>query len=209
MKTVAVKVGSVVVDSLPFSQAGTATQANGLSSSGVSVFVGYLGVINRERLAHVLNAGLGFMPVTLAGEYEDGPQDELAQLKALGIPAGCTVWLDLEGMKAWKTDPKVLIAKIEAWAAPIVAAGYIAGLYCGVPQPLSSEELWALKGITRYWKGQGRQVDRYGELAEPSGCGWCMYQMYPSYNMGSPPVWVDSNMVGQDYKGRTPTMVAL
>ena len=201
-----VPVGSLVVDSLPFSQAGTAGQAIYVKAQCVRAMVGYLGVINQARLAHVLNAGLGFMPVTLAGEYTDGPQDELAQLKALGIPPGTTVWLDLEGMKAWKADPKMLIQQIEDWAAPIAAAGYVAGLYAGVPQPLTSKELGDLKRITRYWKGQGRQVDRTGALSEPTN-GWCMTQMFPSYSMGG--VWIDANMVGQDYKGRVPTMVSL
>ena len=76
-----------------------------------------------------------------------------------------------------------------------------------MPQPLTSEELYALKGITRYWKGQGSQRDRNNSLAEPKGCGWCMTQMWPSYIRYG--VLVDANMVGQDYKGRTPTMVKL
>lgn len=201
-----VKVGSVVVDSLPFSQAGTLSQAQALRSRGATALVGYLGFMNTSRLAAVLASGMGFIPVTLAGEYNDGPQDELSQLKNLGIPAGATVFLDLEGMAAWKADPVALIGKINAWAEDIIAAGYIAGLYAGVPQPLTSEELWKLK-TSRYWKGQGRQVDRTGALAEPTGCGWCMYQMFPSFHMGG--VWVDANMVGADYKGRTPTMVVL
>lgn len=209
MKIQNVPVGSVVVDSLPFSQNGTAAQAAGLRFGGAVALVGYLGVINSRRVESVLNAGLGFVPVTLAGAYNNGPEDELKQLSALGIPKGATVFLDLEGMAAWKADPLVLIQKIEAWAATVTTAGYLAGLYAGVPQPLTSEELFKLKGITRYWKGQGRQVDRFGKLSEPSGCGWCMTQMFPSYNMGCPAVWVDGNMVGQDYKGRVPTMVTL
>lgn len=209
MKVVRVPVGSVVVDSLPFAAGGTQEQACALKKAGVTALVGYLGIINEVRLDRVLRSGLGFIPVTLAGEYKDGGADEVALLKALGIPAGATVFIDVEGQVAWSADPKTLTQQIESWAASITAAGYLAGLYAGVPQPLTSEELWKLKGISRYWKGQGRQVDRFGKLSEPSGCGWCMTQMYPSLNMGSPPVWVDANMVGHDYKGRTPTMVTL
>jgi len=207
MKVVNVPVGAVVVDSLPYSQSGTLFQAKAMKAAGAEVFVGYLGVLNRNRVQAVLEGGLGFIPVTLAGEYNDGPNDELAQLAALSVPRGTTVFVDLEGLAAWKADPAMLIQKLEDWAAAIVAAGFIAGLYAGVPQPLTSEELWKLKGITRYWKGQGRQVDRFGKLSEPSGCGWCMTQMYPSQWRGG--VWTDSNMVGQDYKGRVPTMVTL
>lgn len=205
MKTVNCAVGDLVVDSLPFSQAGTREQALRMAQERVRCLVGYLGVISKERVQLVLDAGIGFMPVTLAGEYSDGPNDELTQLAYLGIPKETTVWLDLEGMKAWKADPLMLIQQIEDWGAAIRSAGYFAGLYCGVPQPLTSEELYNLKSITRYWKGQGRQVDRFGKLSEPAGCGWCMTQMFPSHWKGG--VWVDSNMVGADYKGRTPTMV--
>jgi len=196
--------GSVVCDSLPFSNGGTEDQADKLQLLGVKCMVGYLGAMNRTRLQFILDQGMGFMPVTFAGEYEDGSSDELAQLKALGIPPGVTVWLDLEGMKAWKDDPVQLIAKLNAWSAPIAAAGYVAGLYCGVPQPLTSKELGDLPQFTRYWAGQGRQVDRFGNLSEPTP-GYCMRQFFPSVTWAG--VLVDANMVGADYKGRFPTAV--
>lgn len=202
MRSEKAPVGAVVVDSLPFSMGGTPAQAAALKARGVSALVGYLGVITPARVAMVLDAGMAFIPVTLAGEYDDGPNDELAQLKALGIPSGATVFLDLEGMKAFKSDPVQLAAKIDAWAMAILAAGYIPGLYVGVPQPFTSQELWSLK-VQRYWRGQGSVRDRKNDLAEPSGCGWCMTQMFPSVTWGN--VLVDANMVGQDYRGRVPT----
>lgn len=204
MKAVNIPVGACVVDSLPFSTGGTAAQAKALKESGVVALAGYLGAMNPTRLKYLLDAGLGYVPVTFAGEYEDGPNDEVSQLKALGIPPGTTVFLDLEGMKAFKSDPGMLIAKINDWATAILAAGYVPSLYVGVPQPLSSEELYALK-VQRYWRGQGSVRDRNNKLAEPSGCGWCMTQMFPSITRGN--TWVDCNMVGQDYRGRVPTMV--
>jgi hypothetical protein len=204
VKTEQAKVGACVVDSLPYSQSGTAAQARALKVDGVSALVGYLGVIDAIRVNNVLGAGLAFIPVTLAGEYEDGPSDEIGQLRALGIPSGATVFLDLEGLKAFRSDPVALAAKINAWADAVSGAGYVAGLYVGVPQPFTSDELWKLR-VQRYWRGQGSVRDRNNALAEPSGCGWCMTQMYPSHTRGG--VWVDSNMVGQDYKGRVPTWV--
>jgi hypothetical protein len=194
-------VGAVVCDSLPFSQSGTAAQAAELRASGVDALACYLGVLSPARLALILDAGLGYVPVSLAGEYEDGPVDELAQLRALGIPSGVVVWLDLEGMRAFRADPETLIAKIDAWADAIAAAGYVPGLYVGVPQPLTSAELTALH-VVRYWRGQGSIRDRHNALAEP-GPGWCMVQFYPSVTRGG--VLVDANMVGQDYRARVPT----
>ncbi len=197
------RVTAVVVDSLPFSQNGTPTQATALAQSGVECLVGYLGAMTSARLAIVLASGMAFMPVSFGGEYEDGPLDEIAQLLSLGIPPGTSVWLDLEGLKAYHTDPIKLIAMIDAWADSIAEKGWMPCLYVGAPQPLTSGELHALH-VVRYWKGQGRCVDRKGALAEPTN-GWCMTQMYPSVTRGG--VFVDGNMVGQDHKGRVPSWV--
>ncbi len=203
MRAVDANVGACVVDSLPFSQAGTRAQAVALASTGVEALVGYLGVINAERVGYVHASGMAFIPVTLAGEYNDGPADEVGQLRSLGMPDGATVFLDLEGLSAFRTDPTTLISKIDAWATAIDAAGFIPGLYVGAPQPLASDELWGLK-VRRYWKGQGSTRDRHGALAEPK-CGWCMTQIWPSVTRGQ--TWVDCNMVGQDYRKRVPTWV--
>lgn len=199
-------VGAVVVDSLPFSQGGTVAQAVGLREAGAAALAGYLGAVTPERLAVVLAAGLAFIPVTFAGEYNDGPNDEVGQLRALGIPEGTSVFLDLEGLKAFREDPAGLIAKINAWADGIAAAGYVPCLYVGVPQPLTSAELYALR-VRGYWRGQGSIRDRANALAEPTGCGWMMIQMFPSKNYGEPATWVDMNMIGADYKGRVPIWV--
>jgi hypothetical protein len=204
MRAVQAKIGAVVVDSLPFSQAGTISQARGLAANNVAAVAVYLGVVNAARVKYITDSGMGVFPVTLAGEYNDGPADEVGQLKALGFPPGIHVFLDMEGMAAFKTDPAVLISKVNAWADGIRAAGYKPALYVGNPQPLTASELYALR-VELYWRGQGRTVDRNNALSEPWGCGWAITQMYPSRNLGLPPVWVDMNMVGQDYKGRVPT----
>lgn len=204
MKTEQARVGAIGFDSLPFSMGGTAANAKAWKVRGADFFVGYLGKMNKARLDAVLDAGLAFMPVTLAGEYNDGADDEIAQLRALCLPAGCSVWLDVEGQKAFATPPAELIAKIDTWATAIQAAGYMPCLYVGVPQPLTSDELWNLK-VQRYWRGQGSVRDRTNALAEPTKCGWCMTQMYPSITVGG--VLVDANIIGQDYKGRVPAWV--
>lgn len=201
-----VPVGSRVVDSLPFSQGGTAEQAVCLRGSGVDAFAGYLGAVTPAILASILASGMGFIPVTFAGAYSVGAAPTLAALATLSIPRGATVFLDMEGTNAFKMDPVELIGKVNAWADGVSAGGYVPGLYVGVPQPLTSDELWKLR-VSRYWKGQGSLRDRYNNLAEPTGCGFCMTQMYPSVVRAG--VLVDHNIVGQDFKGRTPTMVKL
>ena len=225
MRIVQAQIGAVVVDSLPFSQTGTIAQARSLKANGVAAVAVYLGVASAARVGYVLEAGMGCFAVTLAGEYDDGATDEVSQLKALGFPAGKHVVLDMEGLAAFKTDPPLLIGKVNAWADHIRVAGYKPALYVGNPQPLTSLELWQLR-VELYWRGQGRTVDRFNklaepggwkatkpgpivdrnlELAEPWGCGWAIDQKYPSRHLGAPATWVDMNMVGQDYKGRVPS----
>lgn len=201
--------GARGVDSLPFSQNGNADQAKRLAASGVEFFVGYLGAMNATRLKHVLDAGLAFMPVTFAGEYKDGTADEIAQLKALGIPAGATVWLDLEGINAWNTPADELVKLINAWARDIKAGGWMPGLYVGAPQPLTGKQLYSL-GVVRYWLGIGRCIGKDGLDAYPD-CGWCMRQDWHGQKTGmmwkNTSVFVDTNSVQCDHKGRLPVWV--
>lgn len=206
-----VPVGARLVDSEPFSRAGTAAQAKRLRETGIDGVIGYLGAMNSARLQYVLDAGLGFMPVTYAGEYFDGSADELAHLRALRIPAGATVMLDLEGRKSYDWPVQDLIAKINAWAKAIQAAGFIAGLYIGSPQPLTGLELARL-AVTRYWCAPSLVLDRNGQdWSEPPGIGFAMRQFWPQRHWPNDTdphrVWVDINMVGEDRRGRVPTWV--
>lgn len=205
MRTEKAFVGARGVDSLPFSRGGTQEQAKALASRGVDFFVGYLGAMSAARLAHVLDAGLAFMPVTFAGEYFDGAADEIAQLKGLGIPLGTTVWLDLEGEKSWRWDAADLQRLINAWAKAISAGGWLPGLYVGSPQPLTGPELARL-AVVRYWKAPSLVLDRNGkDWSEPPGVGWCMQQMWPQGVFRDTGVFVDANIIGEDRKGRVPT----
>lgn len=214
MKTQIAFPGARVVDSLPFSQGGTAAQALALAKSGIEGVVGYLGAMSTERLGYVLAAGLAFMPVTKAGEYKDGAADEVSQLRALGIPRGATVWLDLEGIDAWGMgkDPvqrRELIRLINTWAYDIKTGGWMPGLYVGAPQPLSGEELFGL-GVLRYWLGQGRCIDTNRKDAYPTS-GWCMRQDWHGQANGvmwkDTGVFVDTNSVQCDHQRRLPTWV--
>lgn len=194
-------VGSRIVDSLPFSQSGTAEQAKALKAAGVDGIALYLGAATRERAEACLDAGLMVFGVTFGNQYNGA--SAVAQMTALGLPAGTSCFLDVEGKPAYNTPPADLTAKINAWADAVSAAGFVAGLYLAPPQPLNSAELYSTR-VVRYWKGGGSIRDRNSSLAEPSGCGWCMTQMFPSVTVGG--VLVDHNMVGHDYKGRVPAM---
>lgn len=223
--------GARGADSLPFSMGGTERQAKSLKAYGMDFFVGYLGAMNPQRLAFIMATGLAFMPVTFASEYKDGAADEIAQLKALGVPKGVTVWLDMEGTGVWEEgqseEGRARVTKlIEGWAAAIVAEGYIAGLYVGAPQPFTGRQLFSFKGITRYWLGGGRCIG-YDHLDAYPDCGWCMRQdwhnnpdaktrglkggilwppisHFPNVKDGDR-VFIDTNAIQADHRGRLPT----
>lgn len=207
MKTEKAFVGARGVDSLPYSTGGTAEQARRLAERGVDFVVGYLGSMNAARLKFILDAGLAFMPVTFAGEHFDGGADEVARLRVLELPKGCTVWLDLEGDKSYKYDPIKLQGLINTWARTISDAEYMPGLYVGAPQPLTGPELGRL-GVVRYWKAPSLVLDRNGkDWSEPPGIGWCMYQMCPQGCFRGTDVYVDVNIIGEDRRGRVPSWV--
>ena len=211
MRTEIAFVGARVVDSLPFSMGGTSRQAERLRETGVDALAGYLGAMNSTRLGYLFDAGLAFMPVAFAGEYFDGSADEVLQLKALGIPAGTTVWHDLEGMKSYKWPPADLIRLLSLSARTLTDTGYMAGLYIGSPQPLTGDELARLPH-TRYWKAPSRILDRNGKAwDEPSGIGHCMFQAWPQRNWPSDTdpnrTFVDLNMIWEDRRGRLPTWI--
>ncbi len=198
MKSANAFVGARGIDSVQFSQTGTAAQAKALKASGIDFVFGYLGLIDAARLAYILDAGMAFMPVTLANHF-DGPA-AVAQLHALKIPAGVTVWLDLEGKPIYDLPAPEVMRKVEGFNAPVRIAGYMPGLYVGSPQPLTSEELYKLSSV-RYWNALSRETDRFGKLAEPR-CGWCVWQMTPSRSWAG--VWSDINIIGEDFQGRLP-----
>lgn len=198
MKADPVPVGSLIVDSLSFSEGGTLEQALALRAEGVRGFVGYLGAMTPQRVAWVMQAGMGYMPVTFAARYSGA--DAVKQCIALGLPKGTTAWLDLEGQRAFSTPPAALMTTVNEWAEALLDAGYMPGLYVGSPQPFTSDELWRLS-VQRYWLGQGVPRDRHGELATPK-CGWCLTQVWPSTTIAG--MLVDVDVAAHDSHNRAP-----
>jgi hypothetical protein len=171
-----------------------------LKAEGVKFAVRYLGSLEQAEMLTILASGLALMPVTYAKHYSG--VDAVAQLRKLGIPAGVTVWLDLEGETSTPAD---IIAKINAWAGQVAAAGYEPGLYVGAGCVLTSAELYSLR-VVRYWDSCSREVSRDGTIAEPK-CGWCQIQLVPG-NTQIAGIIVDIDVIQQDFQGRMPTWVA-
>lgn len=199
--------GARLVDSFPYSTGGTREQAFALARTGVDCLAGYVGVIPRQRIDWLHEAGVGFLAVTRAGAYTNGAFDEIAWLKKVGYPPDADVYLDVEGLAAYHANPPVLIGELNAWFKPVQAENYIAGLYLGEPQPLTSDEVQAL-ACTRYWRGLGMPKDRNDHLVWPSR-GWCIEQQYHGQPNGilwkDTGVLVDTNGVCCDHRKDLPT----
>ena len=155
---------------------------------------GYIEKTTVAELSAQLAAGIAFLPVTYALDFDSTSQ--IARLKALGIPRGVTVFLDVEGVGL---SPATLIVKINAWAAAMVAAGYEAGLYVGAGIPLSDVQIYAL-AVTRYWHSVSRVPD-------PSVRGCCIRQLRPD-DVSPTGADVDVDVTEPDYEGGLPTLAA-
>jgi len=176
-----------------------------LNSQRYSVVAGYLGSITPSKLARILAAGKTFSPVTYGGWRPATLTAEAAlkELRRLSIPAGVTIWLDLEAQLTGSHGE--IIEAVNRWAGPINQAQYIAGLYVGAGHQLTSDELHRLL-VYRYWQGCSRLTDRYGQIAEPKN-GFCGRQAYPP-NQIIDGTQVDVDFYQQDFRGRVATVVA-
>jgi hypothetical protein len=198
MITVEAFVGARGTDSVTLIDAVTAAK---FKASGVDFVFQYLGTVTAQGVADIVAAGLGFMVVTYADQF-DGPK-AVAELRALDLPAGCTVWLDVESIGPTVTIAS-LKAQINSWAAAVFAAGYVPGLYVGANCQLTSLELYQL-AVVRYWASESMIVDRNGQLAAPA-CGFCVVQCFPSVLWQG--VEVDMDFIHEDYQNRLPSWVA-
>ena len=193
MISAVVPVGARLVDCVT---ALTDTSAAELRRAGVDGAIRYLGSVTAEEMADITAAGLGALVVTYADRFDGSTA--LAELTAIGYPAGATVWLDVEGLGA-KLEASVIVGEINAWARVVQGAGYLAGLYVGANALLTSAELTALL-VTRYWRGMSRIRDRADAPAEPAS-GYCMAQLYPTTTIAG--VSVDVDFAGHDWDDRS------
>ncbi len=188
----------------------TTARAEGLAAAGMRFAVRYLGSLTSAEVDTIHAAGMRVFPVTFGLKHGTPPSailgsnfgmSSVLEMRKIGMPAGVTVWLDLEDMSGTAAD---IQAFVNAWATAVLAAGYRAGLYVGAGAVLTSKELYSLK-VTYYWHSLSRVSDRNGAIAEPD-CGWCMYQLYPSINVAG--TLVDVDVIQKDYRGRLPSWCA-
>lgn len=172
----------------------TAADYKALAAAGYKARGGYLDVVKPDELRACLDAGLGFFPIGFAHE-----SNLIAQVKALGLPEGCTVYQDVE---AEAGPAESVISRVNACAASL--KGYQAGGYFGAQSLLRSHELSNL-AVTTYWKGCSRVLDRDNMAAEPAR-GYAMIQLRPYNTLVNGKVF-DVSVVANDYCDEMPMFV--
>lgn len=207
MRTEIARVGAKGFDSYAYSAGGTPGSAQTFRAHGAEFYTPYLGVCTRERVQYLSDVGIAIMPVTLGltkthPERFDGPAI-VRDVKALATPPGCHVILDMEDVLG--IPPDYLSQKLNEINVCLRGEGYRCGIYVGLPQCLTSEELWQLTSDF-YWKAPGRTIDRFGALAEPTGCGFGAYQCWDTIMVGG--LGVDVDFIQKDFKGRLPYWAA-
>ena len=116
----------------------------------------------------LLTAGLGLMPVQhVASERAWTPTPDKGasygafaarELARIGIPAGVTIWCDLEGV-ASGTDAADVIAYCNQWHSAVAAAGFVPGLYVGWHAGLDATQLYEDLRFTHYWGAYNLNAD--------------------------------------------------
>ncbi|HEV2097770.1 MAG TPA: glycoside hydrolase domain-containing protein, partial [Stellaceae bacterium] len=165
------------------------------------------GDLSAAEARTILGAGLSLMTVQHCPRPGWAPTAALgaqygraaaANAQAVILPAGTSLWLDLEGVASWATSADT-IAYVNAWTETVAAAGYLPGLYVGADQPLTGDELyWRLK-LTRYWRSASTVPDIPYR-------GYCMAQaLMPSPVDG---IVIDRDVIMADVFGGLPMWLA-
>jgi Domain of unknown function (DUF1906) len=169
------------------------------------VSIGYEGAgdIDADEASAITDAGLALMlvqhvrrPPWSASASEglaDGGQAH-ANALAAGYPEGCTLWCDLEGVEP-STPTHAIIDYCQQWSIAI-APTFEAGLYVGYGTGLTSEQLYALHGVVRYWSDFGNRT--------VTTRGFCMKQLAPP-DLKLSGVDVDLDVCHADELGSRPT----
>jgi hypothetical protein len=168
----------------------------------------YPAVTTSEELAWVTDAGMGVWwileglaatttPTAAIGQAI--AENAVRRLTSFGVPAGATVFVDLEdasGPVSGKNEGWIALA--DAAATVLTNAGHICGVYVGVGLGLDAAQLYDLKA-TRYWRSASR-------VLEPA-CGYCLEQGRPVDVKHPSGVQIDYDAIWEDFRGRTISLV--
>lgn len=174
-----------------------------LSELGVKFVGKYLGHVSVSELGAILDSGMSMLAIggyarPIGWSNATGTADAATALgaaKALGLPTGVHVFLDLEG---GNMPADAATAYAEAWAAVVAGEGFVPALYAGAGCPLDGAQLYALPHKL-YWAP-----------CTPSyvpKCGFAVVQLHPGDQQVAG-IEVDFDAVQEDYDGRLPIMTA-
>lgn len=124
--------------------------------------------LSAHEAALLLDAGLGIMAVQYVESERDwapsgaqGAQNgatAAAEATAVGIPAGVTLWCDLEGV-APGTPANAVVAYCNQWHSAVAREGFVPGLYVGWHAGLNATQLYRTLRFTHYWGAYNLNAD--------------------------------------------------
>lgn len=146
-----------------------------LSEAGFHFAVRYLsrkedppaGDLTADEADLILDAGLALMAVQHVAKAGWAPSAALGErygrnavshARAVGLPDGTSIWLDLEEVDG-QASAQDVIAYCNAWFHQVEAAGYTTGVYVGANAGLSADQLYWLLKTQRYWKSGSNVPD--------------------------------------------------
>jgi hypothetical protein len=169
--------------------------------------------LTRDEAAGLLHAGMGLMVVqhvapegwtpsrTIATIYG---KTAAAETRHIGIPAGVTVWCDLEGV-ARRTPAQEVIEYCNAWHSAVAGAGFVPGLYVGFGAGLSSGQLYYDLRFTHYWSAYNLDADQFPAVR---GVQMRQAERQPADRVPGYTFEFQTDVVGQDRLGSRPTLLA-
>jgi len=196
----------------------TSTTARAFAEAGIKCAIRYLprnalatpsapqGDLTAPEAKAILDAGLALMPVQHVAGAGWVPSESLGtsygqyavqNAQAVGLPAGISVWLDLEGVAAG-TPAGTIQDYCNAWYDQVAAAGYVPGLYVGANCGLTGTQIVGT-AFRHFWQS--------GSSVPAISTGYCMVQKISgSYVIDG--VSYDLDTIQTDEYGQTPVWLA-
>lgn len=140
-------------------------ECRALCNLGYKFREGYLDALTRQEIQGQLAAGLPLVLYTYANQLD--PEHILLRCKALDIPQGAHIVLDVESVKI---EAAALIDRVNACGERLRSQTLLPCMYFGIEALLTSAELSGL-AVYRYHQGASRCRDRFGIAQDPArGC---------------------------------------
>lgn len=178
-----------------------------LKAAGAEFCIRYVKDLRAMELEAILSSGLALMFVShvrypgwrpSSGMGHIDGMNLIFAMKALAIPTGATLWIDVEGV-ASDVPAQDVLDYTNMCGDMIVKGGYEPGLYNGFGTNLNGQQLYHGLKLGLYWKA-------YNAQWTPAVRGYCLLQEIPPDVMFAG-VRVDHDVVQLDDLGDVPSWV--